>query len=259
VSDAHLRALERRFRETRSLADEVAWLRAVMQSGRVDAGTVERAAILGHPASRALLGKPPHASHGWRVIAEAIHALGHEASVRAAIAALAPVLMVGRTLGSEQDWIARAERVRDSLEAWLARPDTDNAYLPRAVARDQFPHDGRLGDRLLDPTRPHFELAQRAASLLPIPERLRDEEADAEPEVLAQIMAYARSLGSQPLEQFLDQAAFLAIDPEMIRQALVDDLVPWLFGVGDPALTRTKASPWFVRGCAPQRPSLPRP
>jgi len=59
VNDAHLRDLERRFLETRSLADEVAWLGARVQAGQVQSNRVELAAALGDPAARELSAAPP--------------------------------------------------------------------------------------------------------------------------------------------------------------------------------------------------------
>lgn len=55
VNDQRLRELERRFRATGALADEVAWLQARVQTGALDPLRLELAARLGHPAAGSIL------------------------------------------------------------------------------------------------------------------------------------------------------------------------------------------------------------
>lgn len=66
MSDAHLRALERRFRETREAADEAEWLRERVRVGQLAPEALEAAAYLGHPAALLALGRQAelHAREG---------------------------------------------------------------------------------------------------------------------------------------------------------------------------------------------------
>lgn len=52
VSDADLRELERKFRETGSVEDEAAWLRARVQAGELSQENLELAAFLGHEGAQ---------------------------------------------------------------------------------------------------------------------------------------------------------------------------------------------------------------
>lgn len=58
MTDLSLRELERRFRESASVEDEVAWLRARLAAGKLDAHQVELAAFLGHPGCALIRGEP---------------------------------------------------------------------------------------------------------------------------------------------------------------------------------------------------------
>ncbi|MEZ6188116.1 MAG: hypothetical protein R3F62_24295 [Planctomycetota bacterium] len=58
MSDAVLRALERRWRESGELEDEVRWLQERMRLGLLGEGEVELASALGHSASRACAPRP---------------------------------------------------------------------------------------------------------------------------------------------------------------------------------------------------------
>lgn len=62
VSDADLRELERRFRETGSVEDEAAWLRARVKTGDLEQSKLELAAYCGHQAAVEAAGMtdPPH-------------------------------------------------------------------------------------------------------------------------------------------------------------------------------------------------------
>lgn len=57
MSDDHLRAAERRWRETGSLEDEAAWLTLRLRSGALPLEVLELAAYADHPAACAVLAK----------------------------------------------------------------------------------------------------------------------------------------------------------------------------------------------------------
>ncbi|MGE0708615.1 MAG: hypothetical protein AB7N76_12655 [Planctomycetota bacterium] len=59
MTDSHLRELERRFRASGSVDDEVAWLRARVQAGDLRESRLKLAAICGHAASGILAGEGP--------------------------------------------------------------------------------------------------------------------------------------------------------------------------------------------------------
>jgi hypothetical protein len=60
VADERLRSLERRFRATRSVEDEVEYLRERLRVGELDAQRLDLAATCGHDAARALSSRRPY-------------------------------------------------------------------------------------------------------------------------------------------------------------------------------------------------------
>ena len=61
MSDARLRELERRFKESGLPADEEAWVRARVRAGDLDEARLQLLAYLGYPLARLLCERPP----GW--------------------------------------------------------------------------------------------------------------------------------------------------------------------------------------------------
>ena len=94
MSDARLRALLRRWRETQDEADGVAYLRARLEVGGLEAERVELAAFLGHEVALSALGAReafprPSDLRDWVFQLERY---GLEACVRAAVACLRMIL-----------------------------------------------------------------------------------------------------------------------------------------------------------------------
>lgn len=58
MSDARLRKLEKRFRDSNALEDEVMWLTHRLNEGEVSTEDLELAVLCGHEASRVVLAKP---------------------------------------------------------------------------------------------------------------------------------------------------------------------------------------------------------
>src|SRR5581483_6659231 len=128
--DETLRALERRFRETGSLADELAWLRERQRAGLVTEDKLQLAAFCGHRASARLLGldcdgealcfscfQDPGLL--WRLQAHG----GREAVLRATIAAARAVLDVWRGLADESELTLRRHLWWQRNKG--ARPDSE--------------------------------------------------------------------------------------------------------------------------------------
>lgn len=63
MSDAHLRELERRWRESGSVEDEAALLRERLRGGAISPQALARAADMNHPAARLATGRPGPAPH----------------------------------------------------------------------------------------------------------------------------------------------------------------------------------------------------
>lgn len=116
MSDARLRALERRWRETGADADEAAWLKARLQAGELTRDGLGVAAALGHAAAAQALGEPPAAPPA--ALMDLLSALREwpEAFVRAVVA-LAHAVPAEGPISVDLHQAALA-----AAEAWLADP-----------------------------------------------------------------------------------------------------------------------------------------
>lgn len=94
MSDARLRELERRWRETGSVEDEAAWLAARLRAGEVSAAQVELWAYCGRAAAASLV--PEATTLLWRLdsLERWVHGLGRWGRRPCAAAALATLPLV---------------------------------------------------------------------------------------------------------------------------------------------------------------------
>ncbi len=121
MSDARLRELERRWRESGAVEDEAALLRERLRQGALGSSRLELAADLGHPGAASALGRAPASAAalvdpGWAVRTAAA---GAEAAVRCAAAAARACLPLHRWHRPGDDV---PERVLETVEAWLDCP-----------------------------------------------------------------------------------------------------------------------------------------
>jgi hypothetical protein len=224
--DHGLLALERAFRTTGTLTDEVAWLRARLRSGRLERERLELAAWLGHPAAREVAGPdvrdfhaPPHA----------FPATGPLAELRGGIAALNRVL-------------APDERSPVELaEDWLACPCEEHA----AAAQER--HD-RLSTELDEEGSP---LSQAVVFLLgSVVDGLSSEPLGELDDDSPEARLMKAILGDIPpstycamdvLFRAMTGGAEQGTSVDAVLEAVRAELVPWLLGHSDPVRERVAA------------------
>jgi hypothetical protein len=154
MSDDELRRLERRWRDTGSQADEVAYLHARLRAGELDPQRLALAAYVGWGAAHATCGQAPQAleddgpANAWRFVEGLQSRWGDEATLRC-VAAVARLIL---------DWEPRTKpppaldegltRCADAVEALLLCPcdeheqacyDAGNAYEQREWNADTLP------------------------------------------------------------------------------------------------------------------------
>lgn len=117
MTDSELRRLERVFRESGSVEDEAAWLRARVRSGEVSEERLRLAAYVGHQAAALSLGpenpERPEALDKW--LRQLSSHWDQEACVRAALAAISVTPPEFRANARLAEVIALAER-------WVLEP-----------------------------------------------------------------------------------------------------------------------------------------
>jgi len=107
MSDERLRELERRWKETGSVADEAAFLHEMLRVDAITAPDLQLAALLDHDASRAVLGAsdlPPPQGSEWE---QALAAWGPGVLIRAVVALARCVSLSeedARRLSVVEDW-----------------------------------------------------------------------------------------------------------------------------------------------------------
>lgn len=136
MADDRLRELERAWRTSGALDDEVAWLRERQRAGDLDAPRVRLAAWLGHPAAVQLapdagFGPPRAGASGAALFWRGVTAHGEEAAVRALVAE------GRRAIGAVRaalDPAAPPTRALSRLRALLAEPGPGVAPAEREAA-----------------------------------------------------------------------------------------------------------------------------
>lgn len=147
VSDARLRELERRWRETRAHEDELAWLRARLRAGELGPERLGLAAWCGHRAAREALEDDPEELLALRVPLWADDEGGAEAG------SWAPALV--RRAGREG--AARAAAAAARASSWWAveeaLPGLERRLQPAVLALERWADCPC--DVCLEPVRPH--------------------------------------------------------------------------------------------------------
>lgn len=234
MTDSDLRALERRFRSSGSIQDEVAWLRGRLQAGEVALDGLRLAALLGHEGARGALGEaapqPTLVFREWdqpvefnplfNMVRDCADC-GSEALVRLTVALSRHLL----------PWFERA-RTSDSgprvaietSERWLVGPDKVSLTMLREAG---WAAGASSDDVIFEDVMAHqvAELAQRTA----------------EAAQNAHAGDHRRTLLSA------EGAALEALrtrDPEdavQLEAAVSSELVPWALGLSDPVAERARA------------------
>jgi hypothetical protein len=136
VADAAVRTLERRWRETRTQDDLVAWLRARLQSGDLGRVRLQLAAHLGSAAARAVLGSDPpqpvqQLTSWWSTAEQLARSTG-----RAAAEARAQYVLTGQAGPEAQDQgLAPAAFCARALTALAEAVSPRVELRPEAAAR----------------------------------------------------------------------------------------------------------------------------
>jgi len=199
VTDARLRDVERRWRETGALEDEAAFLRERVRAGVLDDDRLRLAAYVGHAASRLALGTPSFAPAFFQAWIYGLEPWGVEACQRAAIAAARCALVLLRP-ESRRGRHARVE---------LARAEARVNGLPLPERPPWDPH-------ILDDDPPEREHAAFYA-LCALGESDRDG-----PETGA---AEAASRAGGVVARAVD-----ALDEATVRFAVRDEVAAWALG-----------------------------
>ena len=235
MGDADLRELERRFRETGSVEDEAAWLRARVQAGELEASMLELAAYCRHSGAGGLddrhqdlwelEGLPGGRKRVW---GEGLATWGEEACVRAMICVL-----------------------RANLSDWEGLTPEDIDDTPEILAhygwasRDmKLPGEALSGLELLVVSR-SSSVRQRLLDL-----RARSQElwltclgSDITPAGnTSQAVEFAlQVVGGKLSNTGAGVACGLEGTVEFAQSVVAHELVPWALGYSDPVLERVKS------------------
>ena len=203
VSDADLRELERRWRETGCVEDEAAWLVERVRVGELEQRDLDLARCLGHaPACGEVRLKGQLRYTGdWYELARQLQDWGLHATLRATVSAVRVSQPVGRCL-------LRVEQV----ESWLCglEPEPDPVVEP--------------GDPLFHSGMPGYWLGEIWTMDRVLP---------TVPEALAGVTSWAMHAGSA--------MHWAKVSETAASRAFRDELVPWALGYGDPVRDRVEA------------------
>lgn len=213
MSDSRLRSLERRWELTRSQDDEGRLLREQVRLGSLERTRVGLAAHYGYAAARIALGWAPYRQRPLREWVEGLSAFGKEPTARAALAAARFVYPLwtngfspaGRAAGLDGEWVTMALR---AAEAWVLAPSEETAQSAR--------HGASLADDAV------------------VESDLEPDDAGA---LAARSCEFAAHFACEGGFEDAWRSIECAVDAEdgvAIRDAIVDEVVPWALGHHDP-------------------------
>lgn len=227
VSDANLRALERRFRETGSVEDEAAWLRARIQAGELKRTRLELAAYCGHEAAclTAELGGASLPSLSTSVLwCKSLPDTSAEVLGRCSVAG------AFRSLEMWQRYFPRDSRPHEAVcvaESLLCGKAIDEeADFSAAMAAESAAMAAHeTGDDILPEV--HYEAVQDAAYA-------------ASAAVLV-ILAERAPLDALSKAALALDYALDVVGVSVLAEAIQEELAPWALGYGDPVRERVVA------------------
>lgn len=114
MSDARLRELERRWRETGAVDDEAAYLLERVRSGDLDSRRLHAAADCGHAAACAALGREPSQDAGWQEVRRVLRHAGRALALR--VSATVARMAIERATQFRNTVIG--QHVLDTLHGW---------------------------------------------------------------------------------------------------------------------------------------------
>lgn len=214
MSDEKLRDLERRWKNTGRIEDEVAFLRERVRLGELDPARLELAAFLGHPASRLASGrsgKPDFETEDLHHGIAHMPRFGHEACVRALVA-------IGRAAMTH--W-HRAETIPSealrAAEDFVLCPCSEHAAKAAAASERYLVHFQTIG---------FFGAGEAAADAATAAGSRGDDDT---PELQHAVWAATCPLGPQ---------ADLLTE-EDLREAVRRELIPWALDEHDPIVNQS--------------------
>ena len=122
VGKERLRELERRWKETRSVEDETAYLVESARTGVLTRAALEAAAALGHPAAQVALDQH-HAAKDLESLLLVISRLGSSALIRGMSALARGLLPAWERVLTDR----RPHEALAAVDAWVDRPDRGRA------------------------------------------------------------------------------------------------------------------------------------
>jgi len=255
MSDADLRGLERRFRETGSVEDEAAWLLERVRSGGLEESRLELATFLGHRAATlALSGEPRVLKPGSWEISQllctsepswGLSRWGEECVLRL-VPAIAHGLLSYFDLDVDAPALIQAEAAlasgergpsvvgRETLIAFMIEATDDHSRWLSFLQRDAH----SLGVTVLTVLARAYQV-QRDWARSEYP----PDDVDVADYVEGQLDVVSSEILS-PLFEFGGEEVG-GRTPEGVRSAVVEsvrsELVPWALGYGDPVHDRVEA------------------
>ena len=217
MTDDHLRALERRFRETGSVEDEAAWIRQQVRTGLISPAERRQqfAAWLGHKESIESLPEPPAdyfadllwwEDQGHRRAPVYLELYGEEALTRLLVSTLR-----ARPTVQKLDKQGPRRRTLEAVESLIIRPeDTGLREHLGSALESRKPGAGERDSKI---SRFMVDLLWRTVEFV----------LHGDPHTLSSVWRSAKGL---------DQGT-----PDEVRT----DLVPWALGMGDPVRDRVEA------------------
>ncbi len=160
--DERLRELQRRFRASGDIEDEVAFLGELVRTERISRGRLGCAAALGHVAARRVLGDdapmPPEGPDDLRRVLVGLGWGGKEAAIRAGLSIARRFLP---HCGPRARFTPAAKEAVDAVESWLEEPSAEGvARCARAAgALDQASLKSRASAWAAQPIRVVAETA----------------------------------------------------------------------------------------------------
>lgn len=224
MSDDRLRELERRWKESGTVADEAAYLTERMRIGLLTRERLWSAGLLGSQAAKLVLGQHPT----WGDELRWVYAVEEQAAaVRAALLILGrlceelalspPPALVLTMIGVARAWLAGP---REGLVG-RSQAEANRCHMQAmSMQADQFDRASR--SLYVSGTMIRAIEGREAALLLA--------------EIVGRLIHDGAQVGTSDLISFLAQhrAAYRSLQDDRIRAVLLERLVPWLLGYSDP-------------------------
>lgn len=230
MTDSHLRELERRFKESGSVEDEVAYLLERVRLGELDRDMLELAAYCGHQASCQALGdQVPRMPEKLKAWVEGLQVWNKETCVRAVIAVAQTCISIWAKRYPEEN---RPQRAIASAIAWAMCPCEGHERAAR-TARDAAVEARAAGLTEAVETDPELSSWDEGVEA-------RAADAAAGAAAWAALAAGSTSAAVAAGVAAVEVDAYAAL-ANQVKQAICNDLIPWALGYDDPLIKIAEA------------------